>query len=848
MRISSTVRLLVGLSLLLAAPARAAVVYVNKNASATVHDGKSWGTAFTTVQAAVSAAAAGDEAWVATGTYTENIIVPAATSVSLYGGFVGSEVSRSGRSLGPEATILDGNSSGSVVAIRSPGVTIDGFTIRNGAVVVGNVEPILNFGGGISCNADRVVITNNVITRNAVYSAGRNSFWNQAASGGGVNCTGNDALIANNTITTNTAEYGGGIECTVNNAVIANNKITWNRATGYTTPNPMNLPQWGTTTAYGGGMDLWGTNVTVRGNAITDNSIDVNYNTTAVSASGSGGGARCSGAGLIFVGNIVARNSVRVLLYEFRSHLPYPSGSANGGGVYTTSPTALIGNNLVYDNRVVGNLTSAGGGIDAAQATVSNNTIVGNSATYDTGAGASGGALRAAAGSVLANNIIAANGGPLSLSGVTTSRNDIFGEASAPGSTDIIADPLFMDRANGDFHLKAGSPCIDAGDDSAVSAGETDLDGNPRIRGAHVDIGAYEVVASTTSISLGANAAAPPTAIDGVVYVAGENGKLYALTSPDLNTISGFPVDISATVGTLVRLNSRPAVYYGKAGKAIYMTTNLGHVVKLWPDGKVAWTTTSLNGPTMSTPAVTPDGSVYVDLGLGTTNAASYLFKLDEVTGDTKYVSPCLGSSPATAIIDRSAAIDPRYAYVNASGNVLGSLAVLNQDTLTVRASFAPGEDALAPFLNGQNIYVATKGGTVYKVNGITMSADMAFGTLGSVKMGEAVTAGPFLNAGSVYVGSATGKVWKLDAATGSKSLFLDGGTNASITGLLATRGVMAFGTANGTLQQVSLANPSTRSIETLTGPPAGGPVYDAVQNRFIIATTAGQLYSVPAI
>ncbi|MHC4536870.1 MAG: right-handed parallel beta-helix repeat-containing protein [Planctomycetota bacterium] len=54
----------------------------------------------------------------------------------------------------------------------------------------------------------------------------------------------------------------------------------------------------------------------------------------------------------------------------------------------------------------------------------------------------------------------------------------------------IDTDPMFADA---DGRLLAFSPCLDAGNDTAVPPGvTTDLDGNPRIQGVGVDMGAFE--------------------------------------------------------------------------------------------------------------------------------------------------------------------------------------------------------------------------------------------------------------------------------------------------------------------------------------------------------------------
>ena len=79
----------------------------------------------------------GGEVWVAGGTYTERNSLQA--FIYLYGGFAGNETDRSQRNIAANPTILDGDGIPNVLKAERTGYlvsAIDGFTIRNGVVVM----------------------------------------------------------------------------------------------------------------------------------------------------------------------------------------------------------------------------------------------------------------------------------------------------------------------------------------------------------------------------------------------------------------------------------------------------------------------------------------------------------------------------------------------------------------------------------------------------------------------------------------------------------------------------------------------------------------------------------------
>jgi len=122
---------------------RDSIIYVAEGATG-AHDGSSWADAYTDLQTALAQSKAGDQIWVAKGTY-----YPSLTDVSvsfslvdgtdLYGGFAGTETSIDQRDLEANTTILSGEIGDPLdvsdninnILLATNG-TIDGFTITGG--------------------------------------------------------------------------------------------------------------------------------------------------------------------------------------------------------------------------------------------------------------------------------------------------------------------------------------------------------------------------------------------------------------------------------------------------------------------------------------------------------------------------------------------------------------------------------------------------------------------------------------------------------------------------------------------------------------------------------------------
>ncbi len=326
--------------------------------------------------------------------------------------------------------------------------TLDGFTVTGGGGT--------GSGSGVNCESTNCFLTNCVLTGNVCAGSGA------AYGGAGVyQGTLNNCVISNNLVPItqwNYAVRGGAFDSVLNNCLIISNSASFGGGAAYCLLNYCqvigNIAPFYGSTSWGGGTYM----------------CTANYCLIAGNLSTTSGGGDCFG----ILNYCILSNNVCML------PVVGGIGIGSGGGSYQQPPNGsyipMLNNCLVISNVVYGN----GGGVYTVNNTgilpiLTNCTIVGNTATNQ-GGGVYGGTLK--------NCIIYGN----YCTSVFVATSNVY---NAKLTNCWTSDPLFVNPALGNYSLQSNSPCINAGNNAYVS-GTNDLDGNHRIVGGTVDIGAYE--------------------------------------------------------------------------------------------------------------------------------------------------------------------------------------------------------------------------------------------------------------------------------------------------------------------------------------------------------------------
>ena len=461
---------------------------------------------FPLIQDAIGAASGGDTVLVGPGTYLENL--------NLNGKAI---TVRS--SAGAAATVVDCGGVFHVVSLftgETAATTVQGFTLTNGSSIDG---------GGILCVQSSPRILDCVITGNVALN-----------DGGGIHCFDASPLIEGCTVTGNSCGFqGGGIS-----------------AVAGSQPTIRDCTVTGNSTAFGGGIASNLAAPAVVDCLIADNDagsdgggIQALGGSPTVSRTTIAGNAAGFGAGL----NAVSGTDVTLTDCVLRGN----EAQFSGGGVSAGSSTVTLVNCVVAGNEAGG----FGGGVyhTDTTATLLGCTVRGNVS------GLPGGGLYAfdLPGAAVTNSIVWANA-PDQLAagagvGLAVTFSDVQGGFAGAGNLD--ADPLHADPAGFDFHLLAGSPCLDAGTNGAPGLPATDFEGNPRVLGAAVDLGVDERAAPLPGTGEDLVLA---TTVDGAGEVAVLPAAAGSAVAVHLNSPGGTFVGALPVIGANLHPTGTPPV------------------------------------------------------------------------------------------------------------------------------------------------------------------------------------------------------------------------------------------------------------------------------------------------
>ncbi len=494
--------------------------------------GTNWvGSPHPDIQSAVYAASDGDELWIEQGTYVLTNTLVIDKSISLYGGFIGSETIRTERVWSSQITTVDGNDAVRCFHVANTNfaaVRIDGLSItkgltgnENGAGIwngnftgsitgileVANCDFLLNnsgkHAGGIYNDVGFLTITNSTFTQNTATNRG-GAICNYAQSPG-ITLTLVDCLFDRNSAANAGAIYA------------ANNAGTTNVITGCTLTGNQANPS--------GSGD--------GGAILCDASLIVSkciFDQNAAGRSGGVLGARGdTGRSATFSNCLFIRNSA------LNGAAICINGSSGPLGVVSAVNCTFADNTLKFGGKGSALYTSKPTNDVNSVFDIVNCILWGN-----------------------ATNAIDRSGTTQPLP--TVSYSDIDQDGYAGSNGNLNQNPLFVSTASTNYHLQDASPCINAG--TSTGAPVEDLDGLARPQGIRFDMGAYEVATPLIATLSATNVTADSATLTcQVTSTGGAPTTVYA--SWNERSVSTSPIDADTYIDSF---NSNKN--YGASGSA----------------------------------------------------------------------------------------------------------------------------------------------------------------------------------------------------------------------------------------------------------------------------------------